>query len=32
MFAKVAAGELAISSDLVLAPESTANVTVTYVE
>ena len=32
MFAKLVAGEMTISSDLVLAPESTANVTVTYVE
>ena len=32
MFAKMAAGELEISSDLVLSPESTANVNVTYVE
>ena len=32
MFAKMVAGELTISSDLVLSPESTANVTVTYVE
>ena len=32
MFAKMAAGELQISSDLVLSPESTANVNVTYVE
>jgi len=32
MFAKMAAGELTISSDLVLAPESTDNVTVNYVE
>ena len=32
MFAKMAAGEMEISSELVLAPESTANVTVTYVE
>ena len=32
MFAKMAAGELEISNDLVLAPESTANVTVNYVE
>ena len=32
MFAKMAAGELQISSDLVLSPESTDNVNVTYVE
>ena len=32
MFAKMAAGELEISSELVLSPESTANVTVNYVE
>ena len=32
MFAKMAAGEMTISSDLVLSPESTANVVVTYVE
>ena len=32
MFAKMAAGELEISDELVLFPESTANVTVTYVE
>jgi basic membrane protein A len=32
LFAKIVSGELAISSDLVLAPQSTANVTVTYVE
>ena len=32
MFAKMVAGELEISNELVLSPESTANVTVTYVE
>ena len=32
MFAKMASGEMTISSDLVLSPESTANTTVTYVE
>ena len=32
MFAKMAAGEMTVSSDLVLSPESTANVVVTYVE
>ena len=32
MFAKMAAGEMEISSELVLSPESTANTTVTYVE
>ena len=32
MFAKMAAGELEISNELVLAPESTDNVTVNYVE
>ena len=29
---KIAAGEVAISDELVTAPESTANVTVNYVE
>ena len=32
LFAKIAAGEVAISDELVTAPESTANVTVNYVE
>ena len=32
LFAKIVSGEISISSDLVLAPESSANVTVTYVE
>ena len=32
LFAKIAAGEVEISSELVTAPESTANVTVNYVE
>ena len=32
MFNKMASGEMTISSDLVLSPESTANMTVTYVE
>ena len=32
VFADVVAGKVEISSELVLAPESTANVTVTYVE
>ena len=32
MFAKIAAGEVAISDELVTTPESTANVTVNYVE
>ena len=32
MYAKMVAGEVEISSDLVLAPESTDNVTVNYVE
>ena len=32
MFAKMANGELAVSNELVLAPESTANVVVNYVE
>jgi len=32
LFAKIAAGEVAISDELVTAPESTANVTVSYVE
>jgi basic membrane protein A len=32
LFAKIVAGEVAISSELVLFPENTANVTVTYVE
>ena len=32
LYAKIVAGEVAVSSDLVLAPESTANVTVNYVE
>ena len=32
MFNKMASGEMTISSDLVLSPESTANVVVTYVE
>ena len=32
MFNKMASGEMTISSDLVLSPESTANMAVTYVE
>ena len=32
LFAKIAAGEVEISAELVTAPESTANVTVNYVE
>ena len=32
LFAKIAAGEVTISDELVIAPESTANVTVNYVE
>jgi basic membrane protein A len=32
MFAKMVAGEMEVSSELVLCPESTANVNVTYVE
>ena len=32
LFAQIAAGEVAISDELVTAPESTANVTVNYVE
>ena len=32
LFAKIVAGELTISDELVLSPENTANVTVTYVE
>jgi basic membrane protein A len=32
MFAKIASGEVAISDELVTIPESTANVTVNYVE
>ena len=32
LYAKIVSGEVAISDELVLAPESTANVTVTYVE
>ena len=32
LFADIVAGKVSISADLVLAPESTANTTVTYVE
>ena len=32
LFAKIVAGEVAISADLFTAPESTANVTVSYIE
>ena len=32
LLADIVAGKVAISSDLVLAPESTENVTVNYVE
>ncbi len=32
LLAKIVSGEIVVSSDLVLSPESTANVTVTYVE
>ena len=32
LYAKLVSGEVAVSSDLVLAPESTANVTVSYIE